>query len=206
MIITLNNQRVDGDFAAGSTLLALINEVRVAHGNPLIVSVCLNGQRLGEAELEAALAQPVADSAQIDLESGNPHELVGDAIRGLARAFADARARQAAIAEQLDAGVVSEAVQSVGPYITLWQTCSRVLVQCGNLVGDDLMQREHQGCTVQTWLRNALPKLSEIRDALEARDMTLLADLVRYEIPGLCGTWEELLTDIAGQIAAPAAP
>ena len=51
-------------------------------------------------------------------------------------------------------------------------------------------------------LHDLAAKLREVRDALEARDIVLLADMLRYEIPDTCQTWQGILKDMAANVAA----
>jgi hypothetical protein len=53
---------------------------------------------------------------------------------------------------------------------------------------------------VKAGLANLVEKLSELRGALEARDIVLLADLVRYELPALAQAWSAMLSNLAEQI------
>ncbi len=200
MIVTLDDQRLRTTFAPDCTLQMLVEQVRAQHDNRLIVSIAVNGQRLADDDLDASLPQPLALDSQIDLESGDTRQVVGDALRELAQQFEDAGQRHGEIAERLVAGDAAGAVQDIGRYIGLWQTCQRVLVQCSGLLGRNLTRCEHDHRPVHVWLNEVVKRLAEIRDALEARDMVLLADLVRYELPGLCQTWQALLNDLAKQV------
>lgn len=202
MIVTLDGQRLETIPDPAPTLQTLIDGVRATHDDRLIVSVAIDGQHLGDDALEAALAQPVPAATQIDLESAQATEIVGDALRGLAAEFAAARDRLGDIAERLSAGSAAAAVSDIGRYIGLWQTCQRVLSQCSGLLAVDLTRCTLQDRTVQDWFEELIPKLVEIRGSLEAHDMVLLADLVRYELPALCDTWQALLEDLSAQVAA----
>lgn len=200
MLVTLDGQRVDAPVNSEATLENLIQQVRAAHADRLIVSVAVNGTMLSDSELTTALARPVADDAQVDLETGDAVELVCNALRGMALEFEQARGHLEAIAGKLDAGETAAGVQDVGGYIRLWQTCHQIVVQCSGLLGADLTQCVHLGRPVTSWFQDAIAKLMEVRQALEARDIVLLADLLRYELPALCDAWQALFSDLAGQI------
>lgn len=200
MIVTLNGRKVDREFGADCTLQTVVDEVRAGHEDCLIVSVNVDGQHVSDDELRQLLEQPVSETAQIDLESGNPRELVRDALRGLALEYARAGQGLGDIVKKFDAGDASNGVRDVAAYIGLWQVSHRVVAQCSGLLHGDLLELEHQDRTVQAWFEDAVQKLGEIRAALEARDMVLLADLIRYELPELSQAWQELLDDVAGQI------
>ncbi len=203
MIVTLDGQRLSSSIAPDCTLEDLIQQVRAAHDDCLIVSVALNGQTLGDSDLQSRLPQPVAADMQIDLESGQPIQLVGDALRGLGLEYAAAGDHLASIAERLQSGAAAAAVGEISEFIGLWNTCHRVLVQCSGLVNQDLARQTYDGRNVQAWFEEAVNKLAGVRDALEARDLVLLSDMLRYELPPICNSWQQMLNYLADHVAAP---
>lgn len=200
MIVTLDGQRLTDSFHAEQTLQDLLDRVRDAHlKDRLVVSVTVDGHVLGDAELNAGLERPVATAAQVDLESGAPATLATAALRGLAAEFAEADARLAEIADRLNSEDVPAAIRDVGAVISLWQTCYRALPQCGALLHCDLLNMEYEGRAVKACLRDLVDKLTDVRAALEAHDVVILADLVRYELPALAQTWHAILNHLAAQ-------
>lgn len=200
MIVTLDGQRLTDPFPTAETLQNLIDRVRDAHlKDRLVVSVTVDGHVLGDAELNAGLERPVATAAQVDLESGEPATLARAALRGLAAEFAEAGTRLAEIADRLNSEDVPAAIRDVGAVISLWQTCYRALPQCGALLHCDLLNMEYEGRAVKACLRELVDKLTDVRAALEAHDVVILADLVRYELPALAQAWQAILNHLAAQ-------
>ena len=201
MILTLDGQRVAEPGVASETLQGLLDQVRAMHlKDRMILSVAINGQRLAETDLNSGLAQPVADDAQVDLESGEPIALVRTVLRQLAAEFVEAGGQLGGIADRLNSADTAAAIRDVGKFVGLWQTSYRALAQCGELIRRDLTGYECAGRTVKTGLTEVVEKLSELRGALEARDIVLLADLVRYELPPLTQAWSETLSNLADQV------
>ncbi len=210
MIVTLDGQRVNETFAPDTTLEDLIDRVRAAPPNKdrLIISVSINGQRLDDDELQNSLGLPLEADAQIDLESGDPVTLVTSALRALADNFAEAEQRLPEIADHLSAGDPDQAMRDVGDFVELWQITYRALAQSSGLLGRDLTASSQAGRGVQESVQELVLKLTELREALEARDMVLLADLVRHELPPMARSWSALLTELADEVAStqPASP
>lgn len=203
MIFTVDGQRVNESFAPEDTLQTSIDRVRANYPSErLIVSVSIDGERLGEAELAGRLTQPVAAGAQVDLETSCAKTLVSDALRGLALEFDQTGGQLADVANRLSAGNGAPALREVGTFVTLWQTCYRALAQCSGLLGEDLTAYEYEGRAVKEWLADLILKLDELRAALEAHDTVLLADLIRYEMPPLAQTWQAVTASLADQVAA----
>lgn len=207
MIVTLDGQRVDEAFEPGCKLQSVVDRVRgrASAGNRIIVSVALNGRQLDDDVLSETLEQAVEADAQIDLESTEPDDLVERAFRGLAESFSEAADQTDAMAEALKGHDPVQAMHDVGDFVTLWQTAYRALAQCSGLLNRDLTACEFEGRPVIECISTLVDRLSELRGALEARDMVLLADLVRYELQPLARSWHALLTNLAEQVHAPAA-
>ncbi len=201
MIVTLDGQRLDDSFSPDCTLQHVIDQVRAAHvQDRLIVSVALNGTILSDADLNDGLEQSVPDDAQVDLESTERLPLVGGALRGLAEQFGESIGLHGDIADRLTSGDATAGIRDVGKLMALWQTCYRALGQCGGLMEEDLTQRQYQGRPVSDYLQELIGRLTELREALEAQDTVMLADLVRYELAPQFETWQALLTGLADQI------
>ncbi len=201
MIVTLDGQRMEADFTSADTLQALIDRVRAEHlPDRLVVSVAVNGQLLLPEDLDARLSQPPAPQDRVDLESGDPRAIVADALRQAAEQLTAAGQAQQEVADQLNAGQVTEALERVGELVGVWQAGQQVVVRCCALLGEDLTAVEYGERPIREHFSELAEKLRELRDAFEARDMVLLADLLHYEMPPLCQAWHGLLTHLADTI------
>ena len=138
---------------------------------------------------------------QIDLESSDAAGLVVATLRSLAREFDAAGARLADTATRLASGEAA-AISDVGALVRLWQTAYRALALCGAVLHRDLAEFDHAGQPVGDELETMVQKLAQVRDALEAGDLVLQADLVRHELPGLIKACQTLLAHLADRLAA----
>jgi hypothetical protein len=148
----------------------------------------------------------VPPNAQVDLESADPATLASAVLRGLATAFADAGERLAAIVARLNPAEAATAIGDLGAFVGLWQNCYQALPQCAALLGEDLLAWQYENKPVRARLTELIEKLTEVRTALEARDLVMLADLARYELPGLAQTWQAILNSLAEQAAPASSP
>jgi hypothetical protein len=205
MIVTIDGQRVEHDFPAGLTLQDVIDQAR-AGGTPdrLVVGVCVDGQDCDEQRLAALLGTPVDATTQIDLQTGVPTQLAAEALRNIAEQVATVGGRQAEIAAGLRGGDVVGSVTRIGELVQAWQLVQQAIVQISTLIRRNLLEATYDGQTVRQHLDAVLVHLRELRDALDAQDMVLLADLLEYETPTVCTTWEQLLRHVGEQIEADA--
>lgn len=206
MIVTLDGKKLDQSFSEQTSLRSLVDAVR--EGLPedrMIVALSLNGQEMPEGDLEQCLRALAQPNDQIDLESADKWELSASALRSVADELENAAEKQSAIAEKLTSGDSSEAIREVGEFVLLWQTCQKTVIQCCDVARTNLTERDFDGRPVSDHLSDLADRLREIRDALEARDYVLLADVVRYEIPNLCTLWRDILMDMATAVSEMAA-
>jgi len=203
MIITLDGRPLPAASPPAATLQGLIHGVRETHaGGRLIVSVRVNGQELLGPELGQALAGPISQADRVDLVSAERQDIVADALRELAAQMSQAAAVSTQVGELLAAGRGPAAIERFGDFLRFWQTCRQAIAECGQVLGRDVTPERIGGRTIDEHLRELAGRLRELRDALEARDLVLLGDLVRYELPPLCDGWHGLLTDLAEAIDA----
>lgn len=201
MIVTLDGQRLQTQFNEGCTLGAVVDQVRDEHlGDRLVVGVALNGQSMVHNDLEVSLDRALGTNDQVDLESADRHVVAADALRAIGEQLAEAARLQPAIADRLSGSEASSAIRQVGELVGIWNTCTQAVAQCSGLLGRDLTHVTYQDRPMRAWLDDLVAKLHQLREALEARDLVLLADLLNFELPELCHTWRGLLTELAADI------
>lgn len=207
MLVTLDGRRLDDRFSPAAALHELIDQVRAVHlPDRLVVGVAINGRELIDDELHARLAAPIEAGAQIDLESGDAGQVAADALRDTAAQLEAAADEQVSIADALQAGSTADAVQQFSAVLGTWHGCRQTLTEAAALLRIRLEHTNLGGRPAGEHLVELVGKLRELRDAFDARDFVLLADLLRHEMPGLCRAWAERLRELAESIAAGAIP
>jgi hypothetical protein len=201
MIVTLDGRRFTQPPSPAGTLRCLIDQVRAdLPPDRLIVGVARNGQPLVERELEEWLARPLSAADRVDLATADRWELAAEALREVAGRIEAAGRQQEALAEQLNLGRTAEAVAGFSEFVSSFQACRQAIDQSSGLLERDLMGGEFEQRSLGGHLEDLAGRLREIRDALEAGDYVLLADLLHYELPPLCQTWNRLLNDLADSV------
>ena len=185
------------------TLQAVLDRVAEQHlEDRMIVFVCADGEALVEDELSNRLAQPLEDTQKIELVSADPRNLVAEALREVARSLDATAAGQPRIAEQLQSGETAAGIDGFGLFLKAWQICQHTLRECNRVLGRDLTQMNACDQPVHEHLAMLNERLRELRSTFEARDMVLLADIAQYELPDLCHTWRDILSELADGVLA----
>lgn len=198
MIVTLDGERLTGDWGSPRLLGEVVDRVRRDHlGDRVIVEVAWNGENLVDQSLHERLSEAVPDGDQIDLGSASPQQVANDALREIAARLRQADAAHRQVAGLLQGGRVVDAAQAFTGLLTVWQDAQRVLVEASTLLGEDLSARSVDGQTVQEHLARLARTLREVRDAFDARDYVLLGDLLEFDMPDVCTHWSGLFDELA---------
>lgn len=203
MIVTLDGRKLDQSFSANASLQSLVDEVRARHlRDRLVIEVSVDGEVLVNPELSRRLGEPLAAASQIDLSSGDPRELACAALREVGEQLEIASEAHVEVAEELRAGRGAKAVDQYGALLTVWQAMQNSIRNGGYVVQRDFGTLEVEGRTVAQHLQDLASRLRDVRDAFEARDFVLLADILKYEMPEVCRHWRMIVQQIAEAISA----
>lgn len=201
MIVTLDGQKLDQHGAFRGTLESLVERIRAElPGDQVLVAVSLGGRELVGDELNERLAGDLAADAQIDLESASPREIASAALRESADRLDLAADALSEVAADFQAGKGASATGGLSSLLAVWNTCQQTLGQAGALLNRDLTLEIYEGKSLNEQLGAVVETLRSLRDAVEARDNVLIADLIEYEMPDLCRRWHRILTTTADQI------
>ncbi len=179
------------------TLQALIEATRDAGGaRTIVVGVRMDGQELAQDQIVDHLAAPVADGLHVEFETANAATVAADALQAAAQQLAQLGTELPELGQALAAGQAEHAVKGVAAFVSSWQRVHQVIVAASQLLGEDLTEAPLGEQRVGVQLQDLLGQLAAVRDALAAEDMVTLADLTQYELPGVCETWCNVLSDL----------
>lgn len=201
MVVTLDGRRIE-DAGESVTLHELIAAARAqAPVGRIIAGVRINGLELVGDPLAEKLAAPVSASDQIDLDSADPRQVCGEAMRGAADAMDEA----AALCDGIVTGLrtqtqPTDALRRLGEALHAWQVLNDALQQSGALLGEDLGARLHEQLTIQQHIAALASWLTELRTSFETRDYVLLADQVEFEMPERIHHWRDVLLSLADEL------
>ena len=187
MRVTLDGRPAAFGWSGCATLgdLARRAEEACALQGQVLSSLRADGQELDLGDREPWASRPLAPGLEeVALGTMPLARLLAETLDEMKAHFPALRSELQAVAEGLRGGRETQALQSLGRVVALWQACLTVATDAGAVLGratdpDGLEQ-----------LRAAILPLDE---ALRRRDLVLVADLCAYELPPLVDRWEELL-------------
>lgn len=200
MRVTMNSAPVTGNFA-GATLNAVLEQLRaVCPPGELIVGIRVDGQPWNESQIGASLNEVLKDASQIDVETAGRSATVAAALRAVADRMSAAAEDQRWAGQKLDGGDVAAGIRQVGEFLKTFQLARQTVVEASGLLGRDITQFEFERHTVGHHLNELGSRLAELRNAIAARDLVLLGDLLNFDTPEVCERWAAIFAELATQV------
>jgi hypothetical protein len=199
----LDGQPVEISIADGQKLEALLAEVNqiVAGRGRAVVSIQCDGQEVNAEALTAALGKPLSEFQRVELTSA-PAKEVADAVLNQAGALvAETERDHGDIVELLNEGNTVRGMELLGGSFRLWQQAHDAVLQAVRLGGIRLDEVEVDGVSSMEIINGLKDKLAQIKDALEARDYVMLADILQYELGDTVQSWIALIGRMRERLA-----
>jgi len=199
----LDGQQLELSVADGEKLEALLAEANqvVAEQGRAVVSIQCDGQEVGAEALTAALSKPLNEFQRVELTSA-PAKEVAEAVLNQAGALvAETERNHSDIVELLNEGNTVRGMELLGGSFRLWQQAHDAVTQAVRLGRIQLDQVEVEGVSSVEIINGLKDKLGQIKDALEARDYVMLADILQYELGQTVQSWIALINRLRGQLA-----
>jgi hypothetical protein len=178
----------------GETLgdaLALAAQVA---GHRFVVDARADGQEVPADHL----ANPPEESTYADdltLTTADPVQLVAAVLTDAATALSGLGHEQSAVAELIQIGETSEAMDRLSGVIGIWQQVDHTVRLAHQTTGISLGAIDLDEAT-----ESLATHLGAIRTALQAGDLTSVADILAYDMDGLPERWSILLREAADRV------
>lgn len=189
-----------GDRDRLESLIAAVNRTVGAQGRTVTAVFC-DGRELDAEQLTQALQSPINEFARLELRS-QPAALVAGRIFSQAAAlFEETEKDQPLIVEMLNEGNMVRGMELLAGSFRLWQQAHEAVTHAVRLAGiqlDEIRIGETASLDIINGLRE---KLAQIKEALEARDFVMLADILQYELTETIENWKALIAGLQERIA-----
>ncbi len=209
MKLLLNGHQLEGLINNGTTLgaaLRVVQEEQVGDDS-VISAIWVDGEPLTADTLNRWKDRPVGDFQETRVDAPSKTAWAASGLRTLAEGLAASHADREDIVTHIHQGRSTEAMQHLPAYLRVWDGLQQSLSSVGRLLDMDLSGLElfaqQQGLDhwqptfVVDHIHDLSAKLAEIKQALEASDLILLADVLAYEFADLTENWQGLLDELA---------
>ena len=204
MNIFVDDVAVDATFIeAATTIEQAVRHVGASHCQPdqLVIAVRCDGKEIPAEVMADVLSRPAESIDRIDLVTGTRATLVSDAMDQASACLAETETVCGEVASLLTQGKTSEATATLGECFRVWQQIHDALAKSIQMLELDVEAVSINGEPLLSLLGKPKEALLQIRDALQARDYVLLADVLQYEFSEVTGLWQTIISKLRQEAA-----
>lgn len=198
MEVYIDEKKVDDEFSPDGTLEEAVREIQanVHQTGRMVIGIKCDGRVVDSVDMIETLKKPAPTINRLDVLTGTKEALVTDAMDQAATSLDETESASQRIAELLVEGKTNDAVKNLGDCLRVWQQIHEAIAKSMELLGvdaDKLMVRDE---TLLEAICRPKDVLLQIRDALQAKDHVLLADILQYEFGDVTNTWHAIIARI----------
>ena len=203
----LDNEPLESSVGEDERLEALLAEVNraMSERDRVVVAILCNDQEVNADALPKALATPLSEFQRVELRSQPAGEVARAVLDQASGLLEETEREQPGIVEMLNEGNTVRGMELLAGSFRLWlQAHEAVLgaIRLGSVPLDDVRVDGTPSVDIVNGLKD---KLEQIKEALEARDYVMLADILQYELPETLQTWKSLIGQLH-QVISPERP
>lgn len=195
MEVLLDGTRIDDVSAQSETLRQTLLGIQSRHcrASQLVVGLTCDGEVVSGEQMEEALGKRASEFNRVDITTSTAESLVFDAMTQASISLEDTESAVQSVANQLTEGRTDEAIKALSECLQVWQQVHTAVAHSIQILNIDVTAMMIQDETLTAVI--AMPKdvLTQIKDALQAQDHVLLADLLQYEFSTVTEKWHAII-------------
>ena len=199
MKIFVDNELIEQENADGTeTVEEALQQVQAGFDKigRVVVSVSCDGKQIAANEMGKTLVQPLNSFERVDVVTGTKEGLVIEAMTQASSCIGDTEDTCKRVAELLKQGDTVEATQTLGKCLLVWQQIHEAVGKSIEMLNLDPDAITAGGETLIDIIGKPKTALLEMRDALQAQDYVLLADILEFEISEAIDSWRTIITEL----------
>lgn len=196
MDIFLDDKPIETAFLAEeATIEESLHQVQTAlcSSAQVVVGFRCDGTDVPANEMAETLLKPVRSFERLEVFTGTTGSLVTDAMEQAARCLCDSETACQEVANLLTQGLTSEATTMLGECLRTWQQIHEALGKSIEMLGLDPETAQAGGETLVALIQQPMGTLLQVKEALQAQDYVLLADVLQYEFQEVAQVWHNII-------------
>jgi hypothetical protein len=176
-------------------LATLIAEAKakVAPQGRMLVGIQCDGLDVTGEDFTKYLVRPVQTYARIDLQSADAAALATDGLQTARALIESTETAIPGIVQQLAEGDLAGAMPQLGECCRAWLQIHEGICNVATLRKIDPAAAQADGVSMLERLAVPGARLKQLRDALEAKDLVLVSDVLAYEFPEAFAAWRTVI-------------
>ncbi|MEM1107148.1 MAG: hypothetical protein AAGH99_00470 [Planctomycetota bacterium] len=200
MQVTMDEQSID---LTGPSLGELLDAARqrLADGGRVVVEVAIDGHKLDEQQITDRQGEDVA-GLDVRFTSADPKSLAVETLEQVRGRLNDAEESQKEAADLLQRDQTQNALKKVGESIEAWLQVQQAVLHSTVLLGVNLDEVRVGDEPAYALTTQALDRLTDVKEFIQAQDTVALADALEYEWPETTAKWYTLIDELIKAISA----
>lgn len=196
MEIHIDGARADVAITPGATIGQAVDGVRteLATRRRFAVRLILDGTEIVLPADEKRFAESADGHQKLEITTEAPEAICIQVVRSLVPFIGSLKILHRQTAEVMHQGHLKEAMEGVGACVQGWEILVRGMRHVGTVLELCPVQPLFDGAEVKRHVSDLEKALREFKKALDAQDLTRVADLIEYDLAERLPAWEQLLT------------
>lgn len=198
MEIFVNDDPIDSDPMTQGTVedaLRLIQSTLCGPGQ-LVAGLRCNGEDVPSDAMASTLEEPLEKLQRLEVFTTTRAALVVEAMNEAAGALDETDKECRRSAELLSEGKAAEGVEALGECLGVWLQIHEAVGKSIKMLGVDADMIRVGDEPLATILGKPKDVLSQVKEALAAKDYVLLADVLQYEFDEVTELWRAAITTL----------
>lgn len=191
MDLFIDDKATDPDFTEGRSLDEALRYVQtdICSGDRFVVRITCDGQEILADDMDDVLRKPADSFERLELFTNTKGGLVAEAMKEAHASLeqTDRACREAG--ELLSQGKTAEGIEALGECLAVWQQIHEAVAKSFQLLALKTDSITIQDEPLEVVLGKPRDILTQVKEALESRDMILLADLLIYDLTEVTAQW-----------------
>jgi hypothetical protein len=203
--ITVDDREYQGRGQAGQTVRELAEELcgdQHSRDARLVIRLSCDGHPVQPARLEEVLQSTVESFATLEFQTVSVREQVSCTLGQAIEVFQQTDSLRNEIADLLNQGRNEAAMASLQKLLDIFKQVQQTTLLSSQLLGVELDSVRIDGKGLAEVLAVIKERLTDLRNGMEAQDLVMVADLLRYEFSQPLEIWQAILTELHGAAAA----
>lgn len=169
---------------------------KICKGDQMVISVQCDGKDVPVATMGEVFAKPVTNYDRLDITTGTRAQLVIDAMEQALECLYNTEDACRESADLLTQGKSTEGASTFAECLRVWQQIHEAVSKSLALLNIDVDSMTINEKPLVEVIGKPKDVLFQVRDALQAQDHVMLADLLKYEFPEVTENWQQLINKL----------
>lgn len=199
--VFLDDAAVDASMLPPGTVEETLRHLQSRCCGPeqMVIRVRCDGHDVEGESLSGMLRRDTSSLARLEVYTGTRCDLVQDAMTQAAASLSATEAECHRAAELLTRGDASEGILALGECLRVWQQIHEAVGKSIQILQLDVENTRIGDDALADLIRRPRDVLVQVKEALQARDHVLLADVLEYELGEVTARWHRLIERLLGE-------